>query len=116
MPHRIEQVNQLIKEELGKIILREVDACKDAMLTITKVDSSANLQIVNVYVSAIIKEKEQSAFEELRRNTGDMQYLLNRKLRMRPVPKIIFKLDTAFEKENKLYEILSDIEKNPDIM
>ena len=44
-----------------------------------------------------------------------MQYLLNRKLRMRPVPKIIFKLDAAFEKENKLYEILSDIEKDQNI-
>ena len=44
-----------------------MDVCKDAILTITKVDASANLQIANVYVSAIIKEKEQSVFEELRK-------------------------------------------------
>jgi len=40
---RIQQVNQLIKEELGQIILREGGFSKNVLVTITRVETTRNL-------------------------------------------------------------------------
>jgi len=109
--HRIEKVNQLVKEEVGKIILRDLDVSKNTLLTITSTKTSSDLKHATVFISTIDKEKAKSALFELEKNVYDIQHTLNRKLRMRPVPKIKFAIDKAFEKEQKLYEILSDIKK-----
>ena len=39
MSNRIQRVNSLIKDELGKILLREVDFPKDVLVTITGVET-----------------------------------------------------------------------------
>lgn len=109
--HRVEKISELIKEEVSKIILKELDIDKNILLTVTHVKTSSDLAHATIYVSAILKEKEQEALEELQYNAGAIQHILNRKLRMRPVPRIRFAIDTTYEKEQRLYDILSRTEK-----
>ncbi len=109
--HRVEKISELIKEEVGKIILKEVDIDKDILLTVTHVRTSSDLAHATIYISTILKEKEQETLEELQHNAGAIQYILNRKLRMRPVPRIRFAIDATYEKEQRLYDILATTEK-----
>lgn len=109
--HRVEKINEVIKEEISKIILREIDIDKNILLTVTHVKTSSDLMHATIYISAILKDKEQEALEELQHNAGALQYILNRKLRMKPVPRIRFAIDTTYEKEQRLYDILSHTEK-----
>lgn len=109
--HRVEKINEVIKEEISKIILREIDIDKNILLTVTHVKTSSDLMHATIYISAILKDKEQEALEELQHNAGALQYILNRKLRMKPVPRIRFAIDTTYEKEQRLYDILSRTEK-----
>ena len=108
---RIDQVNQLIKEEISKLILREVEISKDAMITVTRGETSSDLRHSAIYISILFKEKQEAALHELNRSIYDIQHLLNRTLRMRPVPKIRFEIDKAYEIEQKLYETLAEEEK-----
>ena len=43
MAERIPRVNQLIQEELGKILHREIEFPEDVLVTITRVEASPNL-------------------------------------------------------------------------
>ena len=109
---RIDQVNQLIKEEVSKLILREVEISKDAIITVTRVETSSDLRHSAIYVSTLFKEKQAAAIHELNKSIYDIQHLLNRTLRMRPVPKIRFEIDKLYEIEQKLYETLAEEEKD----
>ena len=109
---RIDQVNQLIKEEVSKLILREVEISRDAMITVTRVETSSDLRHSAVYISTLFKDKQEAALHELNKSIYDIQHLLNRTLRMRPVPKIRFEIDKAYEIEQKLYETLAEEEKS----
>ena len=109
---RIDQVNQLVKEEVSKLILREIELSKDAMITVTRVETSSDLRHSTIYISTLFKDKQEAALHELNRSIYDIQHAFNRALRMRPVPKIRFEIDKAYEIEQKLYETLAEEEKS----
>lgn len=109
--HRLEKISELIKEEVGKIILKEIDIDKNLLLTVTHVKTSSDLAHATIFISTIVKEKEGEALEELQYNAGAIQYILNRKLRMKPIPRIRFEIDATYEKEQRLYDILAHTEK-----
>ena len=90
MGKRIEQVNQLIKEELSQIILREVELPSGILLTLTQVETSVDLRQAKVFISVIPENKREKVLEEVKRNIYDLQQKLNKRLNMRPVPKIRF--------------------------
>ncbi len=95
---RIERINQLVREEVTKIIDRELEFPEGALVTITRVAVSIDALHANVYFSALgVPAKD--ALAELEKNIYHIQQMVNRRLRMRPVPKIRFAPDV--EEENR---------------
>jgi ribosome-binding factor A len=107
MSQRMEKVNELIKHELGQIILRELDIAKDILLTIIRVETSEDLSHASVYITVLPDTKEKEMLKELKSNEFDMQRELNKKLRMKNTPKIDFKIDDQAHAEQRIFEILS---------
>ena len=100
MQRRVEQVNILIRDELANIIDREVDLPEKTFVTITRVDTSRDLRYANVFISVLGEAKEAENVKEseyvldiIEKNIYNIQQTLNRRLRMRPVPKIKFLID-----------------------
>jgi len=106
-PHRLEKINQLLKEEIGRIILKELDIGKQLFITVTRVETSSDIAHATIFLSTLVRTRKKEALLTLQKNAGNIQYILNRKLRMRPVPKIRFALDTIFKNEQRLHDILS---------
>ena len=90
MSKRIERANSVIQEELGKIIQREVEFPTGCLVTITRVECSVDLSDARVYVSVLPNESLKRVIEILSKLIYVLQKMLNRKLRMRPIPKIRF--------------------------
>lgn len=109
MSKRIERVNSLIKKELGQIILREVDFPEGTMVTLTRVETTSNLIEAKVYISVLPEEKEKKALDILNKSIYDLQKLLDKKLRMRPVPKIRFVKETKTAEAAKIEGILEGL-------
>lgn len=107
---RIQRVNELLKEEIGRILLRELDV-KDALVTITRVAASENLQQARVFVSVMPETKTKDVLEGLRRNIYDIQKRLNKRLNMRPVPKLLFVEEESVKDASRIEEILENIEE-----
>jgi ribosome-binding factor A len=111
MNNRIPRVQELMKEELGKILLREVDMPEGALLTITRVEASGNLQQAKVYISVMPDDQSKEVLRVLRQSIYDIQQELNERLEMRPVPKIRWIVDGTAAEVQRVKELLDKIKK-----
>jgi len=109
---RIEKVNAFIKKELGNIILKELDVFPGILLTVTRAECSPNLIDAKVFVSVIPEDKTDEVFALLKRSIFFLQQKLNKKLRIRPVPKIRFLKEAQTAQASKIEKLLKDIGKN----
>lgn len=112
---KTEKVNAFIQKELGSIILKEVDIFPGVLLTITRVDTSSNLIESKVYISILPEGKDKEIMDLLNRKIYFIQQLLNKKLKIRPVPKIIFKKESKTAQASRIEELLMEIDKKKEI-
>ncbi len=91
MNFRSERVGKLIREELSKMILREVEL--PALATITEVEVDKNLEGARVKVSVLPASGEKAVMAELAKNAGYLQHLLLKKINIKPMPRIVFVID-----------------------
>lgn len=105
---RILRVNSLVQKELSLIIQREVELFENALLTISEVDTSPDLKYADVFVSIIPKNREKEVIAELNEHIYDIQKELNKRLVMRAVPKIRFKVDAREERAARIEKIIED--------
>ena len=110
MTHRIKRVNKLLKEEIGNIILKEV-SLPECLVTITQADASPNLQQAKIYISVMPEEKQEEVFEVLNNSIYNIQQELNKRLNMRPVPKIMFRKEEKTKQAARVEELLEKIRK-----
>lgn len=106
MSKRIPQVNSLIEQELGKIFLEELEWPEGVLVTITGVETAPDLLEARVWISVLPSAKTGAVFGELRQKTRGLQRILHQKLVMKPLPKLVFKVDTTEEKAGKIEELL----------
>mgnify|MGYP000327141073 CR=1 FL=1 len=109
---RIQKLNRLFQKELSKIILKEVDLPQDIFITLTQVKTSSDLSETKVYISVFPEKKAKTILDILKRNIYALQKSLDRKLRMRRIPKIVFFEDKEEEKAAKIEQILDNLDKN----
>jgi len=107
------RVNQLIKKELAQIILREINFPKDLLVTVTRVETSANLIQAKIYISVLPINKNSQVLEILNHQIYDIQQKLNKRLKMRPIPRIIFVQEKKTQEAGRIEELLEKIHKTP---
>jgi ribosome-binding factor A len=90
MNDRILKINKLLKQEVGKIIFEEIDLEKEILLTVIKVDTPNDLRYSKIFISVFPSAKTEEVFEKLNKNIWGIQQILNKKLKMRQVPRIEF--------------------------
>ncbi len=101
MNHRPLRVGQLIRDELAKLILREMEF-DGALVTVTEVAVDKKLTAATVKVSVIPSEKSAEVLKELVVSQGRLQHELNFKLNIKPMPFIRFQIDRGIENAAKV--------------
>jgi len=96
MDRRPLRVQKLVREELSKIILRELEF-NEALVTITEVVVDKKLGMARVKVSVLPADAAERVLKILGKNTGRLQYLLTRKINIKPMPRIRFEIDRGPE-------------------
>lgn len=107
---RIEKVNSLLEQEISKIILRDFNF-QEAMITLTHVDATTNLIEAKAYISVLPDNKTDQVIKALNNNVYDVQQKINKKLNMRPIPKIKFVKDPIIAEAAKVEELLQKIKE-----
>jgi ribosome-binding factor A len=106
MSKRIEQVNELICREVGKIILKSIDFPPDILVTLTRVETSIDLERSRVYISCLPEEKIKLVLGILDRNIYNIQQGLNKRLKMKIIPKIAFVKEKETVEAGRVEELL----------
>ena len=109
MSERIQKINKLIKKHLGEILARELSLKPGLFLTISKVDTSRDLRYTHVSISVFPFKESDYALRTLSKELYSIQGALNKKLQMRPLPRLEFKLDSTEEEADKIEKILIDL-------
>ena len=106
MSQRIQRVNELLKQEISQLLLKEIDF-DDVLVTITNVDTSPDLKNCKVKISVIPTEKNKLTLEIIEKNIYHLQQALNKRMRLKFTPKISFEIDQIEAKAQRIEEILS---------
>jgi len=109
---RIQKVNELIKRELGKIILKELEFPRGVLATISRVKTSSDLREAKVWISVVPENQIFPVLRILEINIYSLQKKLDKRLKMRPVPKIKFLKEEKLKEAQKIEEILDKIKRN----
>jgi ribosome-binding factor A len=110
MSQRIQRVNELIKQQISQLLLKEIDF-GDILVTVTDVDTSADLRQAKVKIIILPNEKSEEVLKIIKRKIFYLQQILNKKLNFKTVPKIIFEIDRTEEKAQRIEELLNKIKK-----
>jgi ribosome-binding factor A len=108
---RIEQINELIKQETAKILLEEFEFDPGMMVTVMSAETSDNLEACSIWISVFPIGKIGTALEVLNKRIGEIQKLLNRKLALRFVPRIQFKIDKSEKYASEIGELFKKIDE-----
>jgi len=113
MSHRIIQVSELIKKELGYLMITNIEYPKNTICTITDVTISKDLRHAKVWLSVLPTQYSQKILAILNKKAGILQSLLNKKLSLKPLPRIRFVVDEgqseAFDMERLLDRIKKEV-------
>ncbi len=101
---RIEKINSLLEKEIGRILLKKMDF-GNALVTITNIRVNRNLSQAEVFITVMPETKEKEVIQILKRNTGNIQQIINKRLKMFSVPKINFKIDQSMKNFYKIDEL-----------
>ena len=110
MYQRHQRVESLIREELDKLILKELEF-PGALVTVTGVDIQKDLDYAIINVSVIPNENEAEVLKVLDKSRKHLQHLLLRKINIKPMPEIRFKIDIGLERAAEVEKALLEIEK-----
>jgi len=108
---RILKINQLIKTELAKTLLREMGFPSNVLVTITRVEVNSDLSEAKVYISVFPEKNSKEVFKTLNKEIYDLQQLLNKKLVLRRVPKIRFLKEEKTKTAGEIEAILERLKK-----
>jgi len=106
---RVEKINSLIRKHIAEILIKDLSLKLGVFLTVAKVDTTPDLRYTRVFLS-VFPEKEAHYVEEtLKKEKYLLQGALNKKLHMKPLPKLVFLIDMTEAAADKIEKILLEL-------
>ena len=117
MTQRTERIDELLRQESGQALEREVTDPGIGFVTVTKVETVPDLSRARVWVSVIGSDEERKeTLAALRRAMPFVRHGLGSKITLRRIPELDVRLDDTMERGTRILKIIDDIEagRNPD--
>jgi len=109
MSQKTAQVAELIRHELAAIMARELELPAGALVTITQVEISPDLENAVIWVTVTPEAQAGVVYGLLRDKRTELRHLLTEQVKLRVAPKLRFRMDKAgglvVEVERLLQEI-----------
>lgn len=107
---RIEKVQELIKQEVSQIILKELKDPRIGFVTVTQVDVTGDLRSAKIYVSLMGSEEQiKDCWDGLQKALGYIRREIGKRIRLRCTPELSFQLDKSLDYSVHIQELLSKI-------
>jgi ribosome-binding factor A len=112
---RTDRVSDLIKDEISRLLLREVRDPRVGFVTITGASVSPDLKAVRIHVSVLAEPAaRQESLKALNAAAGFFRRALFKNLRLRFAPAVSFHLDESLDRGDRIERVLRQIHGNED--
>jgi ribosome-binding factor A len=108
---RQQRVNKLLQKDLGEIFQLELThLTKGAMVTVTKVQVSPDLNTVKVYLSLFAAPDNEELLKRIQHHAGEIRGKLGSRIRhqLRSVPELHFYLDDSLDYIEHIEDLLNE--------
>ncbi len=110
MSQRTDRVDELLRQEIGAIVTREVADPRVGFATITRVETTPDLRHARVWVSVIGQPDEKTAtVAALGRAMPFVRRELGKSLRIRRIPDLHVQLDDTAERGTRVLQLLDEL-------
>lgn len=108
---RIEKLQELIKQEMSKMLLTDLKDPRIGFVTVTDVEMTGDLREAKIYVSVMGgAEQVKSSLEGLNSALGFVRREIGQRIRLRFTPEISFALDTSLDYGEHIQKLLLQVE------
>jgi ribosome-binding factor A len=105
---RSKRVSDLLRKEIADIIMYKLKDPRIGFVTVTGVDVTDDIKIARVYVSILKDDERKTTIDILNSAKSFIRSELSKRLRMKFIPSIEFRLDTSIEYGNKIERLLKE--------
>lgn len=109
---RSQRVSDLLRKEIADIIMNRLKDPRIGFITVTGVDVTDDIKIARVFVSILKEEERTTSIEILNSAKNFVRSELSKRLRMKFIPTIEFRLDTSIEYGNRIERLLREAGKS----
>ena len=112
---RIEKLQELIKQEMSKMLLTDLKDPRIGFVTVTDVEMTGDLREAKIYVSVMGGDEQvKSSLEGLNSALGFVRREIGQRVRLRFTPEISFALDTSLDYGDHIQKLLLQVEGDRD--
>lgn len=115
MSRRTERLAEEIREEVARIVGRELKDPRIGFVTITWVELTADLRTARVHVGVLggAQDREKT-LAGLQKAAGFVRREMGRRIRVRHTPELIFQYDEGLEATDRVARLLEETKAHPD--
>jgi ribosome-binding factor A len=109
MPDRLLKVNELVRQQLGQLIVTEFEWPEGTLITVSEVKVSPDLRHAKVYVAILPDEREKEILGMLIKRSKEMRKVLGDNVYLRNVPGLRFFIDHGEKEAQKIDYLLDNL-------
>lgn len=111
MTARTDRLDQLLRQEIGSILSRDVHDPRIGFVTVTDVETAPDLSTARVWVSVIGQpaEREQT-MNALQRAMPYVRHELGSRIRIRRIPELQLRGDDTSQRGTRVLQLLAELE------
>lgn len=117
MTARTDRIDQLLRQEIGEILARDIQDPRIGFVTITDVETAPDLSTARVWVSVIGQpEEREQTIKALQRAMPFVRHELAGRVRLRRIPELHVRADDTAQRGTRVLRLLAELEagQNPD--
>jgi ribosome-binding factor A len=113
---RTDRIDELLRQEIGAILAKDVQDPRIGFVTVTDVETAPDLSTARVFVSMIGQPAEREvAMRALQRAMPFVRHELGSRIRLRRIPELQLRADDSMERGTRVLQLLHELETGEDV-
>lgn len=111
MTARTDRIDQLLREEIGAILAKDVGDPRIGFVTVTDVETAPDLSTARIWVSVIGQPAERElSMKALQRALPFVRHELGRRVRLRRIPELQLRIDDTVQRGTRVLQLLAELQ------
>ena len=111
MTQRTDRIDQLLRQEIGEILARDLQDPRIGFVTVTDVETVPDLSNARVWVSVIGQpEEREQTLKALHRAMPFVRHELGSRVHLRRIPELHVRLDDTAQRGTRVLRLLAELE------